>query len=165
VQTRSDSSVFHTPEWLRAIHQTYGYEPVVLTTSPADDRDLRDAAVFCNVKSWLTGNRLVSLPFSDHCGFLSDRTFILNGIESCLQDHLLKRALRYVELRPRQALPVESTGYSTYNFCLHEIDLTIDVDELWHNFHKSCTQRKIRRAQREGLKHVEGRSTELLDIF
>jgi hypothetical protein len=60
------SSVFHSTEWLSALYLAYGYEPVVYTTcDPAVE--LTSGVVFCKVKSWLTGRRLVSLPFSDHC--------------------------------------------------------------------------------------------------
>ncbi len=61
-----NASVFHTRGWLRALQTTYGYEPVVFTTS-APDEGLTNALLFCVVRSWLTGSRLVSLPFSDHC--------------------------------------------------------------------------------------------------
>jgi len=29
------ASVFHTLPWLKALHRTYGYEPIVLTTTPS----------------------------------------------------------------------------------------------------------------------------------
>src|SRR5262244_2773877 len=66
------ASVFHSVAWLRALRCTYGYEPVVFTTSPATS-ELKNGIVFCRVHSWLTGRRLVSLPFSDHCEPLVDR--------------------------------------------------------------------------------------------
>ena len=34
--------------------------------SPPDE-PLENGFLFCRVESWLTGRRLVSLPFSDHC--------------------------------------------------------------------------------------------------
>ena len=52
--------------WLRALQKTYGYEPIAFTLS-APSEALKSALVFCIVRSWLTGKRLVSLPFSDHC--------------------------------------------------------------------------------------------------
>src|SRR5579864_5449978 len=60
------ATVFHSPGWLKALHLTYGYEPLVLTTSPENEL-LRNGLVLCTVSSWLTGSRMVSLPFSDHC--------------------------------------------------------------------------------------------------
>src|SRR4030081_3521338 len=64
------ASVFHSPGWLHALRQTYGYEPFVVTTSPGPT--LENGLVVCRVKGW-TSRRLVSLPFSDHCDpLLSD---------------------------------------------------------------------------------------------
>src|SRR5271167_440366 len=65
------SSVFHTVAWLDALRRTYGYRPVAITTE-SPGRDLQAGIVFCSVHSWLTGRRLVSLPFSDHCELLVD---------------------------------------------------------------------------------------------
>src|ERR1051326_520611 len=66
VQRHPAASVFHTPEWLEALRRTYRFEPVVYATV-SQDGALQDALVLCNVSSWLTGKRSVSLPFSDHC--------------------------------------------------------------------------------------------------
>ena len=65
------ASVFHTVGWLQALHDTYGYTPMAFTTATPGET-LRSGAVFCEVKSWITGRRLVSLPFSDHCGLLAE---------------------------------------------------------------------------------------------
>src|ERR1700688_1835791 len=53
-----NASVFHSSPWLEALKNTYGYEVVAYTTSP-DAQELENAVVFCRVKSWLTGPRLV----------------------------------------------------------------------------------------------------------
>src|SRR5580658_4031722 len=66
VDNHKASSLFHSPAWLRALHAVYGYQPVVVTTC-APDQPLTNGLVFCQIDSWLTGRRLVSLPFSDHC--------------------------------------------------------------------------------------------------
>src|SRR5262245_33815346 len=79
------ASAFHSPAWLEALRQTYGYEPVVLTTA-ARGHDLTNGLVFCRIRSWLTGSRLVALPFSDHCEPLVDTPeqldCILNALKS-----------------------------------------------------------------------------------
>src|SRR5216683_3051172 len=66
VENHPKASVFHSANWLRALQSAYDYDPVVLTTSPPGVA-LSNGLVFCRIKSWLTGRRLVSLPFSDHC--------------------------------------------------------------------------------------------------
>ena len=60
------ASVFHSTPWLSALARTYRYQPLAFTTSPPDNK-LENGLVFCRVQSWITGDRLVSLPFSDHC--------------------------------------------------------------------------------------------------
>ena len=71
LQQHPRASVFHSTPWLEALRRTYGYRPVAYTTS-APHEDLENGLVFCRVESWLTGRRLVSLPFSDSCELLVD---------------------------------------------------------------------------------------------
>src|SRR5271168_4019980 len=60
------ASVFHQRGWLEALVRTYDYEPCVITAAAAGE-PLKDGLVLCRVSSWMTGTRLVSLPFADHC--------------------------------------------------------------------------------------------------
>src|SRR5262249_736506 len=60
------SSVFHSANWLRALHRAYGYEAFAISANHPDE-ELDNALAFCRVESRITGRRLVSLPFSDHC--------------------------------------------------------------------------------------------------
>jgi hypothetical protein len=160
-----DASVFHTREWLRAISNTYGYEPVAYTTSRGDE--LSNALVFCRISSWLTGKRLVSLPFSDHCQPLAN----VSDLRAIL--HHLKQQRRftqhkYIELRPvsmdiyREA-EFELTKSESFRF--QQIDLRPDVKGIYSRFHESCIRRKIKRAERETLVYESGRSEDLLKKF
>jgi CelD/BcsL family acetyltransferase involved in cellulose biosynthesis len=159
------SSVFHTVPWLEALRGTYGYQPTVITTSPPG-LALQDGLVCCRVDSWLTGHRLVSLPFSDHCEPLVDDASDLGAFLCALEQELRREKLRYIELRPVGALDgTPSRFHPNQVYCLHHIDLTPDLDTLFGNCHKDSTQRKIRRAEREGLIYEEGRSELLLDAF
>ena len=45
------ASVFHTVGWLEALHRTYGYEPVVFTTS-RPRTELENGVLFCKVNSF-----------------------------------------------------------------------------------------------------------------
>ena len=162
IESSRHSSIFHTRGWLEALDRTYGYHPVAFTTS-APDRPLEDAVVFCRVASWITGRRLVSLPFSDHCDPLVDSTAV---VVRMLEEALRREKLRYVEIRPREPIAgVPAVCNSTHTYAFHEIDLRPDLDTLFANCHKSSTQRKILRARREGLHCETGRSPALLDAF
>ncbi|MBZ5502475.1 MAG: GNAT family N-acetyltransferase [Acidobacteriia bacterium] len=164
--TRSaQASVFHTPQWLTALSRTYGYEPVAYTLS-LPETDLDSALVFCRIHSRLTGRRLVSLPFSDHCDPLvsgpEDLASILHGLQRIQVDEKLKN----IEIRPLESPAIEWGNFAAAeSFYLHKIDLRPSLDQLFRNMHKDSIQRKIRRAEREGLVCEEGRSEALLDKF
>jgi hypothetical protein len=159
------ASIFHSSGWLKALCETYGYQPVAYTTSPPG-RALENAVVFCRVESWLTGRRLVSLPFSDHCEPLVDGPAELQAITIALEQEYLRGQWRYIEVRPLQPLDlVTSLAHATVPYTLHQLDLEPDLDTLFRNCHKDSTQRKILRAEREGLQYREGRTEELVDGF
>jgi CelD/BcsL family acetyltransferase involved in cellulose biosynthesis len=165
VEKHPHATIFHTAKWLEALRRTYDYEPIAATTSSAGS-ELRNGLVLCSVNSWLTGCRLVSLPFSDHCDPLVDDEAELQALLSTLGEQLREEKLRYLEIRSERALiPTVSLFHSTYQHCLHRIDLTPSLETLFRNCHKSSTQRKIRRAERERLVYEEGRSKTHLDIF
>jgi hypothetical protein len=159
------ASVFHTPGWLDALQRTYGYKPILFTTSPADEV-LTNGVVFCNVDSWVTGNRLVSLPFSDHCEPLVNNEGELAAILGFLSQPAVRRRWKYTEIRPLTRQVEGETGFgNSETFCFHRLDLRPGVEQLFKGLHKDCVQRRIRRAEREGVAYEEGNSEELLRKF
>jgi Acetyltransferase (GNAT) domain len=156
--------VFHTPGWLEALRRTYAYEPVVFTTSPLH-AELKNGQVFCRINSWLTGRRLVSVPFSDHAAVLTSEPDDLEFMVSQLQQQVTKRNCRYVEIRPVGNESVDQTFQESSVFHWHKLMLDGHIDTLFRGFHKSCVQRKIRRAIRERLEYTEGRSERLIREF
>jgi hypothetical protein len=93
------ASAFHQRSWLEALQRTYGYEPIVFTTS-SPSAELKNGILFCHINSWLTGHRLVSLPFSDHCEPLCDSIEEMETLIHQSQDFVKARRWRYLELRP-----------------------------------------------------------------
>lgn len=161
------ASVFHAPGWLEALRRTYGYEPCVVTTA-APGEELRNGIVFCRVKSWLTGNRAVSLPFADHCQPLVEGPEILTALTEALKKEQKRTKWKYVELRPRTTEGLMEEGMligESARFHFHTLDLRPDLESLYRGLHKSCVQRKVQRAERENLVYEEGRSEALLTKF
>lgn len=159
------SSVFHTTAWLRALKETYGYQPFALATTDQDG-GLRSAVVCCSVKSWVTGRRLVSLPFSDHCEPLVGSSGDLGEICQSLVTEVDAEKWRYIEMRPLNPVATDIGRLSTSSiYAFHQLDLSSSKDDLYSQLHKSCIQRKITRAQKEGITSVAGRSDEMLNEF
>jgi hypothetical protein len=166
VRNHARASVFHSTNWLRALQIAYGYDPAVVTTCPRQAA-LTNGLVFCRVKSWLTGRRMVSLPFSDHCEPLVNNSGELNDLLFSMRHYVDTGRWNYIEIRPPSYQPGSLTGFGkSLTYYLHRLNLSgRSTQELFHNFHKSCVQRKIRRAERERLKYEEGTSEILLQQF
>ena len=165
VQRQPRASVFHSTGWLEALRRTYGYEPIAYTTS-RPTANLTNAVVLCRINSWLTGRRMVSLPFADHCEPLVERPEDRKAIFRALQESFENGTWRCIEMRLRNSDVLTAPGSRVSRFyCLHTLDLRPSLAELFLAFHKNCIQRKIHRAEREGLSYEEGRSEELLDKF
>jgi Acetyltransferase (GNAT) domain len=165
IQNHPEASVFHSKKWLRTLNAVHGYDPIAFTTS-APGIPLRNVVAFCEVRSWLTGRRLVSLPFSDHCEPLLDRTEALDDMLLYLKRHVEEHRWKYLEIRPVCGVPSARTMLERgTKYYLHRVGLRPSSEDLFRNFHKDCVQRKIRRAEREKLQYEEGTSEELLQKF
>ena len=158
-------SVFHSPEWLQSLRRTYGYEPVAVTTAPPGSQ-LTNGIVFCRVTSWVTGRRMVSLPFADHCDPLVKSEEEIQGLISEIKLQSDRGQWDYLELRPRLWPLAWNGGFGkTAAFWAHWVDVRLPIDELYRGLHKNCIQRKIRRAQQASLAYEEGHSERLLVQF
>jgi hypothetical protein len=159
------SSTFHRTEWLQALQSAYGYQAAAFTTC-APNLPLSNSLVFCRIRSTFTGNRFVSLPFSDHCEILTGAPEEDGELVSTLRLKLNGDNWEYLELRPVNPLPgTEKLVAPVLNYVYHRLDLERSENELFKGFHKDCVQRKIRRAERESLRYAEGTSDQLLDQF
>jgi GNAT acetyltransferase-like protein len=167
VRNHPAATVFHTKGWLEALQRTYGYEPIVLTSTLGKE-PFNNGLVLCKVSSWATKRRLVSLPFSDHCQPLIDDQNLLIKILASLRRRTVEKRCAYVELRPRVAIDPEVESLCglqvSDEYCLHVLDLRPPLDVLFKELHRSLKQ-KLNRAHREKLIIREGHTDALLQDF
>lgn len=166
VRRHPRASLFHSSGWLRALARTYGYKPVAYVIGGREET-LAGGIVFCEIDSWLTGRRLVSLPFSDHCEPLLGSQADDDAIARALENQPKPQPWRYIEMRPLHSsfelFPRRQASAVPYT--LHLLDLTPDLETIFRNCHKNSTQRKILRADREGLEYCENSGEQYLDAF
>ena len=162
------SSVFHSGPWLEALRASYGYEPIVFTTTPPG-AELSNGLVTCVVQSWLTGRRLVSLPFSDFCDPLFDSPEEFLFLMKHFREVFRKKKWKYIELRPlsdQMGQIAEQEEYRSTSFYFsHRLDLRPQTEEIFKSLDKDSVQRRIRRAERAGLTEECGRTSSLLKHF
>lgn len=155
VERHAAASAFHSRGWLRALQMTYGYQPLVLTTSRPTE-PLTNALLLCVVQSWVTGDRVVSLPFTDHCEPLVENIEQLRAL--CAHLETLRRAQgwKYAEMRTSHAfLGAAESFRECVVYQWHRLDLRPGLDTLYRGFHKDCIRRRIGHAERQGLRYEE----------
>ena len=97
------ASFFHSTAWVRVLSESYSYKPVYFTVWDGD----RLTALFpmMDVRSFLTGKRGVSLPFTDYCEpLLGDATAFQEMLDQVIglhdareTDPVLRLSFPYVE--------------------------------------------------------------------
>lgn len=141
-----DYSFFHSSSWLKVLQDTYNYRPYYFMIEK--EGQLLAVVPLMIVKSFLTGKRAVSLPFSDYCQPLISDEISFNE----LFNEILKlgkcKKLKYLELRGgNKYLPdVEA---STFDYS-HNLDIKLGEEKLFKNL-SSNTKRNINKAIHEGV--------------
>jgi CelD/BcsL family acetyltransferase involved in cellulose biosynthesis len=165
VASHPRASVFHHPGWLKALASTYGYQPMVLTSAAAGKR-LSDGIAFCQIKSWITGTRLVSLPFADHCEPLLNETDDSFDLTGWMRAEYSPRHWKYIELRPLSwRADSNSPLMESRSYWFHMLDLTSSLSDIFRHLDKNSIQRRIRHAEREQLSYETGCSEQIADDF
>jgi hypothetical protein len=162
------ASVFHSDGWQDALRDTYDYESFLFRGNrPALSAE--SGVVLSRVRSWLTGNRLISLPFSDHCSPLVSGPAELQSLIEDLKPILSAEDWSYVEIRPIDDSfddVLQAAGFQRCDeYLLHRLQLNASADALFRQFHKSSVQYRIRRAERLGMVCEVGRSPKLIRDF
>jgi CelD/BcsL family acetyltransferase involved in cellulose biosynthesis len=159
------ASIFQQSAWLRALVLTYGFRPLIVT-STRPGQPLTDGIAFCEVRSWITGRRLVSLPFADHAEPLLDSAWNAMDLNNWMRAERSAHHWKYVEIRPvsSERDSVSLLAPNRY-FWLHSLDLSSSPQLLFSRLHKSCFQRRIVHAERQQLSYERGVSPQLISEF
>ena len=154
-------SFFYTSNWANVLFKTYKYKPMYLTVF--DDDKLRTLFPLMSVKSVLTGNRGVSLPFSDYCEPLIADDMKNEEIQAQVISFGKENGWNSVELRGgtndfQKFAPV-SKYYS------HHLDISQDYNKLYSYFKKSV-QRNIKKANRSGVEiKIDNSNDSLIEFY
>lgn len=150
---------------MAALEQTYGYKPFAITQTPPNE-DLTSGLALCLIQSHITGNRLVSLPFADHCQPLASDNAQMHELVNYARGMQDERHLKYVELRPHLAGDDSLGGFGVWaTYWFHTLSLAPELGEIFRRFHGSCIQRRIHHAERMNLKYEESRTGGALADF
>lgn len=137
------ATAFHHPAWLRLLSDHYRYQVSAWCLADGDGGLVAGLPVAL-VRGRITGERLISLPFSDACPPL-----IAGGDPGAL-------AAAVSAERERHGLPLEVRGplpgaTMTTRFVQHQLELEPGVERVTRRFTKSQVRRGVAKAVREGV--------------
>lgn len=148
VERHPEGLYYHLPQWKETLEQSFRRRPFYLFARNTEGR-LAGLLPLFQVKSPLTGNRLISLPFSHICGPIADSETVeaqLVGRARELRDEL---GCRYLEIRGMRRLPVDmkvNEYFSTYI-----LELSGEPSAVWKKLNKKGVRWAIGKAERDGV--------------
>jgi len=139
-------SFFHCSAWAKVLGETYGYDRQYLA-SIAEGR-ISLLIPMMEIRSWLTGKRGVSLPFSDSCEPVRDNRPALAEALNVLLERGRHRRWKYCELRSGAYAGGDEPASARFHG--HVLDLTPGESGLFPGL-KGSTRTAIRKAQKAGV--------------
>jgi hypothetical protein len=152
--THPGRSFFHTGSWARVLSESYRYSPHYLV---AENGMLDGIIPFMEIRSFVTGKRGVSLPFTDYSApIFGGEQDVQDAMHSIIR-HGKASGWKYFEVRNpllfHDSIPVFSAYYG------HVLDLSTGTEESVEAGLRESTKRNIKKAVKGGVT-VEGFTTE-----
>ena len=162
VERHPDATIFHHPVWLKMLKRTYKYEAFAICLQERDH--IETGIPFMEVKSYITGKRWISVPFSDHCQPLlsSDPRGETNEL---LQFLFRKQRSESPRIEIRWKMETELPVYREGLFVMHVSELSRDADSVFRTFKKTQVQQPILKAMRDGVEVKECETFHEFEVF
>ena len=147
------ATVFHSSRWAKVLSETYEFTPHYYV----QDGERGEDEAFClmEIRSWLTGRRAVSLPFTDRC----EPLLYESGFDAAVavaRELGIAANLKKIEFR---GVPAEIAGQGPAQFLEHSVDLSPGAERLFECF-ESSVRRAVRKAEKSGVHVTIERSIE-----
>lgn len=145
-----EGTPYHHSAWTQVICETYGHTPLFLALVSPDDGHIEGILPFVYINSYLTGKRLISLPFTSYCDPLVPRNRLAEGLQIASRRF---RRVRYVELKQLKNgdNQVHDLEFVESPYVCQILSLRKDLKGLFQSFHESCVRRRVRHAEKSGL--------------
>lgn len=159
-----NATIYHTPEWRDAIVAAYGYEPRYLGSF--DGGNLCAVLPMMFVQSWLTGKRLVSLPFANTCG-PAGRSEHFAGLLDKALDLRTELKAKALEIRTQANInPLQDDRFSPVGYFITSlVRLASDPKDVWENFKDRNVRTEVRQAAKKGIEVRDGNDLRDLKQF
>jgi serine/alanine adding enzyme len=147
-------SVFHHTAFLTTISATFGHTTPYCVACLDESGQCRGGMALFLVKSWLTGRRLVSLPFTFYADPMVESPEEFTRVFRKVLELSAQVKAAYIEVKALRSTGLLAEARLTTPVYYHRtyyLDLTQGLDALWRGFHRSSVRQKVQRAERNGI--------------
>ncbi len=137
-------SFFHTRNWAKTLHDSYGYKLIFFTVT--EDQQIVALLPLMETPFRFIYRRGVSLPFSDYCFPLFHKEHHFEALLKSAILHGKKKKWDFIELRGGK-LPKR---FDKRDYYVHHVDLNNDMSRIFKSFRRSCRQ-NISKAIKAGV--------------
>lgn len=149
IQNSKEGIIYHTLEWKQVLEETYNYRPYYFIAT--EDNQIQGILPLFQVKSFITSNRLVSLPFSYLGGPLATSGEVMEKLIKAAKTKANELGCRYLELKMQQDLSgevISRTDMLEDKYYISSIlKLANNPDEIWDKLHKNSIRRSVKKAR------------------
>jgi len=151
IEQQLQASFYYNQAWLDLISKLYGYQVIPLTHVNSSNQ-VTGFLPLCSIQSPFTGQRLVALPFSDHCPLLAEDEACANDLIDQAISLTQQQKAGYLELRTgtNDVLAKRSDMVEGNLYVRWLLPLTADPDAVWSGLRKPI-QRQIKKSQSLGV--------------
>jgi serine/alanine adding enzyme len=151
--------ICHLPSWTRMVCRVGGYGPCYLVAR--DGPAVVGVMPMAQVRSWLFGNRMISMAFSNYGGAISTTLAATEALYHKAVELAEEAGCRSIEFRGLAALPFDLPQREG-KLCMY-LPLDADPERVWKRFDPKV-RNQVRKAEKSGLIAADG-GAELLDDF
>jgi len=153
VQGHPLGSVYHTSEWKRVIEQAFGHiRGRFLALRENESGRIHAGLPIYQVRSWLLGSRLVSVPFATVCNPLVTTLEEWGALAPELESERNRTRRNKLEIRAAaSSAQLPPSFQKKLLFRQHTLPLDADFDDLCMHFDKKSVRQKAEKARKAGV--------------
>lgn len=160
-------SVFHHSAWAELLQKSFKHMQSMYFILEDDKNQIAGGIPLFLVKSRLTGNRLVSVPFASACIPLVSNLEDFEQLTQAITEKLKEHQCSYLAMKMRDHSDLlNNSMLKKFRYCKsHVLAIDKDLDTLKKSFHKTSIQQRLTRAERAGFVTRVGTSLDDMRIF
>lgn len=154
VQAHPYGQIGHLAGWCKALEKSFrhikGHYLVLLEGS---GQNIAAGLPLYEVKSYLTGCRLVSIPFTTLCDLLATSSEEAQLLLDHVSEMIATRRCGYAEIRClNSGALIEDASFGKQEYYVnHFLRLDAPLEKIQKSFHRTCIVQRIRRAEKSGM--------------